>query len=373
LAYYRKSLGLLFQKFSGYVVRLIEMLRRSTIQVPKLTVSRSCSQARPTAWFICPDHESPSGGIRKLYQSVDILNAAGLNAAIMHTRPGFRCTWFENNTHVVNTRQAVIYSKDVIVVPEIYGGSIRDLPKNIRQVIFNQNVYLTLRSLAESPANAAAYIDNPDLALVLVVSEDSANVIEYAFPRTPIRRIRLGLDPDLHHPSMDRKRRRIAYMPRKRACDAKLVLELLRNRNVLDDWELIAIEQRSEAEAAELLRSAQIFLSFNRQEGFGLPPLEALACGCLVVGYTGYGGREYFRPPFAIAVEDGDVVAFAQKAEELIRRVDTDPYDVTAAAVAGSRFALDYYSRDAEREALLDVFVPLLGGASESANSAMSG
>ena len=302
----------------------------------------------------------PSGGIRKLYQSVDILNDAGLHAAIMHTRPGFRCTWFEHNTRVVNTRQAVIGPKDVIVVPEIYGGSICDLPKNIRQVIFNQNVYLTLKSLTEAPANATAYTDNPDLALVLVVSEDSANVIGYAFPGTPIRRIRLALDPYLHHPSMDRKRRRIAYMPRKRPRDAALVLHLLSNRKVLDGWELIAIDQRSEAEVAELLRSSQIFLSFNKREGFGLPPFEALACGCLVVGYTGYGGREYFRSPFAIAVEDGDVVAFAQEVENMIRRIDLDPENVASAVASGSRFVFDHYSHDIERQDLLDVFEPLL-------------
>lgn len=34
-----------------------------------------------TAWFIAPDWNRPSGGVRKLYRSVDILNEAGARAA----------------------------------------------------------------------------------------------------------------------------------------------------------------------------------------------------------------------------------------------------------------------------------------------------
>ena len=338
------------------------MFRRSTIHVPSLLVSQNHAhpEVQPTAWFICPDHDLPSGGIRKLYQSVDTLNEAGIQAAIIHSRSGFRCTWFEHSTRVVSRQQAIIGAGDVIVVPEIYGRSISDLPKTIRQVIFNQNVYLTIKSLGENPANAAPYSDNPDLAVVLVFSEDSANVLHYAFPQTPVRQLRLGLDPALHHAPTSRKRRRIAYMPRKRPRDAELVLLLLKHRKVIDDWELVAIDQRSEAEVAELLRSSQIFMSFNKLEGLGLPPLEALACGCLVVGYHGQGGREFFHPPFAIAVDDGDVVAFAQEVENMIRRIDSNPESMAIAATAGSRFVFQHYSRDVERQDLLEVFKPLL-------------
>jgi glycosyltransferase involved in cell wall biosynthesis len=36
-----------------------------------------------------------------------------------------------------------------------------------------------------------------------------------------------------------------------------------------------------------------VFLALSRLEGFGLTPLEAMAAGCVVVGFTGIGGREY--------------------------------------------------------------------------------
>ena len=238
--------------------------------VPKLNVTGDSTGA-PTAWFICPDFDIPSGGIRKLYRSVDTLNDAGLPAAIVHKRSGFRCTWFDHRTRVVSNSQAVVNSRDVIVVPEIYGPSICHLPSGVRQIIFNQNAYIMLRSLTSGRSAAAPYIDNPDLTAVIVVSEDNAAVIEYAFPGVRLHCVRNGIDPTLHHPPTYPKQRRIGYMPRKRAHEAAQVLELLKLRGALNGWEVIAIDRQGEVEVANLLRNSQIFLSFSQLEGLGLP------------------------------------------------------------------------------------------------------
>ncbi len=246
------------------------------------------------------------------------------------------------------------------MVPEVYGRNIRDLPRNIRQVIFNQNAYNTLTSLMDDPANATPYTDNPDLSLVLVVSQDNAEIIKHMFPAAPVHRLHLGIDPVLYYPPQGPKQRRIAYMPRKRAGDAASVLTLLRLRGALEGWDIVAIEGRSEAETAELLRTATLFLSFSSQEGFGLPPLEALACGCLVVGYHGFGGREYFHPPFATAVEDGDIAGFARAVEATLHRIDHDPRCTNAIMAAAASFVSDGYPLETERQDLLDVFGPLL-------------
>jgi hypothetical protein len=340
--------------------RISELRHQATIPVPKLAVTQNSTRRPSTAWFICPHFEKPSGGIRKLYRSVDILNEAGLAAAIVHERAGFRASWFEHRTRIVSSGSIAVNPQDVIVVPEIYGASIRDLPRGVRQVIFNQGAYLMLDSFARESGASAPYIDNPDLAAVLVVSEDSAAVVQYAFPKIPVYRVRQGLDRTFLHPPTGGKLRRIAYMPRKRAHEAACVLELLKLRGVLHDWEVIAIHGRTEAEVADLLRTTQIFLSFSRLEGFGLPALEALACGCLVVGYHGFGGREFFRRPFAIAIEDGDVVAFARAVEGVISLIDNEPTSMAAAGAGGASFVQDRYSLEGERKDLLDVFVPLL-------------
>jgi hypothetical protein len=329
-------------------------------QIPRLRVGRTSATASPTIWMICPDWDKPAGGIRTQYLAVDSLNAAGLEAAIVHKRAGFACSWFAHSTRIVPAANVVVGARDVVVVPEVYGPEILDLPSGVRQVIFNQNAYLTLDSLMAGPAAAAPYLYNPDLAAVMVVSDDSAEVLEHAFPGTPLRRIRLGIDPEIYHPPSRTPPRRIAYMPRRRADAAAQVLRLLELRGVLDSWEIVAIDGYSDVEVADLLRSSRIFLSFSEREGFGLPPCEALACGCLVVGFHGFAGREFFRQPFAESVEDGDVVAFARAVEHVAQRVDEDPAGMSAVSQAGARFILDRYSRETEQQDLVDVFAPLL-------------
>ena len=37
-------------------------------------------------------------------------------------------------------------------------------------------------------------------------------------------------------------------------------------------------------------------LALNARESFGLVPIEAMASGCIVVGFHGYGGLEYATP-----------------------------------------------------------------------------
>jgi glycosyltransferase involved in cell wall biosynthesis len=358
--YFARSGGSLVKLARRTAQRIGTRARPRPAAVPKLAVSLTPTSEPPTAWFICPDHEPPSGGIRKLYRCVDILNDAGLDAAIIHTRPGFRCGWFANTTRVVSAHDVRLEPRDILVVPEIYGRTIRDLPLNIRQVIFNQNAYNTLQSLMDGPANATPYTSNPDLALVMVVSRDNAEVIEHTFPGIPVRRLRLGIDPALYHPPKGPKQRRIVYMPRKRPGDAARVVAMLHLRGALDGWDIVAIDGRSEAEAAEMLRTAKLFLSFSSREGFGLPPVEALACGCVVIGYHGFGGREYFRPPFATAVEDGDIAAFVRTVEATIHSMDSDPRSADSIMAAASRFVFERYALETEKQDLLNIFSPLL-------------
>lgn len=68
-----------------------------------------------------------------------------------------------------------------------------------------------------------------------------------------------------------------------------------------------------EQEFADHLRASGVFVAHSYPEGFGLPPLEAMACGCVVVGFTGGGGSDFMfhGDNCLVAPTDGDYTTLA--------------------------------------------------------------
>src|SRR5579862_2294830 len=135
---------------------------------------------------LCPDLPEPAGGVRKIYRHVDLLNANGINALVVHDQPGFVCRWFDHQTPVTSRREISLqHATDLIVVPEILSWEMMGQARGIRKVILNQNVYQTF--LAQTPqidALVAPY-RHPDFLATLVVSDDSQRYLNHAFPGHP--------------------------------------------------------------------------------------------------------------------------------------------------------------------------------------------
>lgn len=269
---------------------------------------------------LTPDTDGTVGGVKIHYQVVDALNAAGREAAIVHGRDGFRCSWFANQTSVLAAGDVRLRGDDIVVVPEEWVHLIAELPPSITKVVFNQNAYTTF--LWEQPWHVVkeAY-ERDDVNRVVTVSSDNLEYLQYAFPSVSTGKIRYMIDPTVFYGGVA-KTRSVAYMPRRRADEASEVMALASVRGALKGWEVVPIVGRSEADTASLLRSASVFLSFSLREGFGLPPAEALACGCVVVGFHGFGGRDIGDDP--LWVPEGDVVAFARTLEEVLTTWDGD-------------------------------------------------
>jgi hypothetical protein len=306
----------------------------------------------PRVFYLCPDYQEPSGGIRVMYRHVDLLNAAGIEAAVLHRERGFECRWFEHSTRVVAAPDVVLGAADVLVVPEVYGPFLDQLPRVPRLVAFNQNAYLTWEHL---PAERRPRYEI--FEATMTVSADSAAILRFAFPDLAVSIVPVAVDPALFHPDDAAVGRRIATMPRKRPEDLGLIERLLGER--MAGWDLMRIEGVGEREAAAAMRAAPIFLSLGRREGFGLPAAEAMASGAYVVGFPGFGGRELFDPSCSTPIEDGDVAAAAFALDAAMRRFEADPSAVRADGARAAALAGERYSPASQEEALLAFFTGL--------------
>lgn len=87
----------------------------------------------------------------------------------------------------------------------------------------------------------------------------------------------------------------------------------------------------SVAEARGIYNKALVWISTSRAEGFGLPLLEAMACGCAVVSADNLGAREIIRDgENGFLAPVGDIDAFI----EIVRRLIEEP--ALRATVVGS-------------------------------------
>lgn len=307
----------------------------------------------PTVYYFARDYDAPSGGIRTIYRHVDLLNAAGIPAAVLHERRGFRCGWFSHQTRITDVGSTGIGPDDLLVVPETDAALLPGLPAGVRHVVFNQNCHLTWERDAGPVTDH--YLRSRDLVGIMVVSAHSEEVLRYAFDR-PVYRVSQCIDPQLFGPPERRNGRVLCYMPRRGQADAEAVLQILRARGVLADWRIDPVHGVSEQEVARRLRRSTVFLSSTYQEGFGLPAAEAMACGNYVVGFHGFSGREFFDPDFSRPVPTGDLLALAHATEECLRREMANPGWCFERGRRAAEFIRSTYSPKRERESVLEFF-----------------
>lgn len=321
----------------------------------------------PRVVYAVKEPESPGGGIRVQAKHVELLRAAGIDAALWFRKPGYRPPWFSTTAPVVGGDQLEFGADDLLVVPELYLLPGVDPAPGVRKVIFNQNHFLTYWSWRDTD-DYPGWDPAPE---VWAVSRESRDVLGRLHPDLPVHLIPNPVDTELFRPAAVRSRR-IAWMPRRRPLEATVLERLLRNdprtlptnpptlhsnppslptnqptlpinpptlradlptrsaelgsRGV----DLAVLAELTEVQVAKALGGTSVFVALGISEGFGLPVAEALAAGCLVVGYPAGGGEELFEAPGTWRIDDARPHLLADRALELVDVAADDP--VRAAA-----------------------------------------
>lgn len=114
----------------------------------------------------------------------------------------------------------------------------------------------------------------------------------------------------------------------------------------------------SDAELRSLYAHALCIAFPSLTEGFGLPPLEAMSAGCLVVGFAGGGGREYARPANGLWCSEDDVESVIHALARALDMLEDRPR-LAGEYVAQGLDTARRYSRDRTRRALARTLVKI--------------
>jgi len=325
-------------------------------------------------FIFLPPVFKPTGGITVLRQMADILHQSGREAFLVAREKGGWCpTGLADTAPVLQWGDIALTPNDIWLVPE---GWVNALAPGLEAGAICLNYVQNWAYLFSSLPDGVKWHELP--VEFLAVSDPVARFVKEAtFKDAPV--LRPGIDRTIFYaPDVKPKGKiNVAYMPRKNSALTKQIKAIFEHRCNCDDVNWLPIDGLDAYGVADRLRSAHIFLVTGFPEGCPLPPLEAMACGCLPVGFSGLGGWDYMRQiqehprfmpwlglrevPWAgngLWCADGDVLDAALCLEEAMRLFQEDDLYLDAFLEAGQETA-DAYSLEVQKASVLSLWEAL--------------
>jgi glycosyltransferase involved in cell wall biosynthesis len=276
----------------------------------------------PEIFYLCHDISRPAGGVRTIYLHVDHLLEEGFKASVAHFTPGFNIEWFPSKVPIIDASKGLqLTSEDWVVFPEDLFKTLeafRDV--NCHKAILCQNHFYIFDAMPVHRRWSDYGVEK-----VLVTSSEIKKYVQRVFGIEGVY-IPYAIDHKLFSPNSGKRHFQIAYMPRKGWWNIQQARGMLWHRRPdLREIPWVPIDGISEDQVAKIFQQSTFFLSTSYREGFGLPPVEAMACGCIVIGFTGGGGREYATRRNGFWVEDEDSIGMAKTLERVLGDFHANP------------------------------------------------
>lgn len=306
-------------------------------------------------YYLCLDDNEAAGGRYVIYRHVDILNNNGIEAAVLHQQVPFRLSWFDNVTQVRYMNYVKYQPDDVFVLPETWRDFLYDDLKDYRKVVFCQNPYYSIHA-RENP-NGHVF-QRKDVVGLMTCSRESKRLLEYMYDREATI-VRNAPDQQIFY-MIGEKHPEIGVMPRKGGHELEMVLGIAKLQGWLDGWSVLNIQGATLEGVGYYMRRSAVFMASGYPEGLPAPAMEAMLCGCAVVGYHGIGAKEYMLPEFCKPVEIFDIEAYCEGLKETLELYRDNPAEIWRRNDLAARYIKENYSAAQQEKDLLDFWKGIL-------------
>lgn len=296
--------------------------------------------------YECSDYPHASGGVRRLYRHVDILRRHGLDAVMLHHKLGFRPAWFAHDVPIEYWTEDFRFTPDdILVIPEGHAGVMRrTVDCGCERVVIALN-WANIYKQLEIGTDWRTF----GITHVIAGSQYEQHFVRQSMGLDSTV-LASGTDTDLFKETGP-KALQIAYMPRKNPKVFQTIAGIFRSR--FPEWAhvpFVSIDEVPHDEVAHLMSASAIFLATSYPEGLARPPLEAMASGCIVVGFAGRGSLEYMHHGVnCYRADDLDMLTAAEYLDLALRSLA----DSSAAAMkAAARETATRYTLEREEAAV---------------------
>lgn len=303
-------------------------------------------------YYYCPPMNIASGGVSVIFKQVKILKQNGFNSAIFYEPridnkasyeesqkarkqiniyEKFDTSWLGSEAQDVElsilgegeikfndgtstqAKQLVINPEDFVIIPEGFPNVMEKFSQiACKKIVLAQSWYYILNSMQIGQKWQQFGIQD-----VMSISNGISEYIKAIMPGLNIKNCTQSINTDLFKKySITDKFPKIAFMPG-RSQDA-----VIKTYNVIKTFYSFYPQFRwvrfdelkglSKEEFAERLGTSSICLYTDEIAGFGTMPLEAMACGTHVVGWTPLGGKEYMNADNGFWASNGDIFQLAE-------------------------------------------------------------
>ena len=283
-------------------------------------------------FFSVPAIKRPSGGLKVIHDVAGAFQRAGVDVHLLAI--GQAPLLFFNGPSIPTVQRSQINFRlgDIVVSSETNRSPLLGLPDFVEKWVFNQNHFYSFNQ-PDVPN-----IEDLGVSRVLCSSRTVLDFVGQYWPAVPRSLIPCAIDPDVFKGR--EKTLQIALMPRKRPKTARFIVGAM-NR-IMPEVPVVSLDMVGAEVVAARLRRSAIFLALGAVEGLGLPPLEAMSCACLVVGYPGGGGLEYATPENGLWRHDDDPLRLLDTLKDAVEIVRSDEPRYRGFRVSGRKTAARY-------------------------------
>jgi glycosyltransferase involved in cell wall biosynthesis len=159
---------------------------------------------------------------------------------------------------------------------------------------------------------------------------------------------------------LEAKKPKITYLSRKNKIGDLLGSVFARKSGLLSHYDWVPMEDFSEEEYARNLRESRIFVATSSEEGRNISVLEAMASGCIVVGFSGLGGSDYMvgtgEKRNCILVENGNHLDLGKSIERVALDLEQDSHCFDSVIQNARETARSFADFEKEGESLARFF-----------------